>query len=185
VAILALATLFLWSPPYLCYIPLYTKGTMKKLSKALREKHSPEVKGTQSQTGNATSNSPPPAYTEVVEDVYNERQRTEGRHREASEQLKAALKVARGTWKALQASENTISESIDPSQIRQAISEFFASHEKVVKSESRWAKCKKVIEKVYTSSSPFLKNALIIATQASAVIDRKTSRRRLIAVESI
>ena len=168
-----------------CYIPFETKGTMRKLSKALREKHSPEINDTHSQPGNATSSSPPPAYTEVVEDVYRERQRTGGRHKEASEQLKAALKVARGTWKGFQASENTISENLDPTQIRQGISEFFASHEKVVKSKSRWAKCKKVIEKVYTSISPFLKNLLIIATQGSAVIDRKTSRRRLIAVESI
>jgi len=158
---------------------------MKKLSKALRQKQSHEIKDTRSKMGNGTSNSPPPEYTEVVEDVYGERQRTQSRHKEASELLNAALKVARGTWKGFQGSENTIPENIDPSQIRQAISEFFASHEKAVKSKSRWQKCKKVIERVYTSISPFLKNALFIVTQGSAVIDRKASRRRLITVESI
>jgi hypothetical protein len=151
---------------------------MKKRLKAFGERGSPKIKVTQPQpqSGNGTSQSPPPAYTEIAdEDVYGEAQRTQDRHKDASEQLRAALKAAEGTWKAFQGSEDTVPENVNPAQIRQAISEFFASQEKAVKDKSRWAKCKKVIEKVYTTISPFLKNVLVIVTQGSGVIYQGSS----------
>ena len=142
---------------------------MKKLIKHHAKKNSANVKEERSPSDNESSASPPPAYTEATKE-YGETQRTEQRHMEASEQLKGALMMAQGKWKGFRGSSDGIPEGIDPSQIREAINEFFVSHARSVKSQSRWAKCKNVIERVYTAVSPFIKNILVIVTQGSGVL---------------
>jgi hypothetical protein len=141
---------------------------MKKLIKYHSKKNSAKVKDVRPRSSNGKPVSPPPAYAEVTKE-HAETQRTEQRHQEASEQLKAALVMAQGTWKGFQGHSNGIREDIDPSQIREAINEFFASHDRTVTSKTRWAKCKNVIERMYTAVSPFIKNILVIVTQGSGV----------------
>jgi hypothetical protein len=141
---------------------------MKKLTKYNSTRNSKSNEG-RPQSNNGKPVSPPPAYTEVTKGR-SETQRTEQRHKEATEQLKAALMIAQGTWKGFQSYNNGIPEDIDPSQIREAINEFFASQDRTVKSKTRWAKCKNVVERVYTAVSPFLKNLLVIVTQGSGVL---------------
>jgi hypothetical protein len=142
---------------------------MKKLIKHHSKKNSAKIKDVHPQSSNGKPVSPPPAYTEVTKE-HGETQRTEQRHQEALEQLKAALMMAQGTWNGFQGYNDGIPEDIDPSQIREAITEFFASHDRTVKSKTRWAKCKNVIERVYTAVSPFLKNILVVVTQGSGVL---------------
>ena len=96
--------------------------------------------------------------------------RTVNRYRESLGQLKEALKLAQGQWKAFQFPEfESMSEDIDPVILRQAIDNIFQSNEGSVKNSSRWSKVKRVIEAIYTALSPFVKNVLVIARDSSGV----------------
>src|SRR5271169_4494510 len=80
----------------------------------------------------------------AANDQFGETQRTVNRYRESLQQLKDALRNARGEWKAFQLSElEAVPEDIDPSKLREAINEVFQRNEAKVKSRTRWAKCKK------------------------------------------
>ena len=111
--------------------------------------------------------------TEFTEDddPYGDTKRTITRYRNALGQLEEALKRAQGNWKPFHSSEmDVIPEGDDPTQLRGAISNVLKSYETSVKSTTRWAKCKRVIEVMYTALSPFVKNILVIVVNSQAVI---------------
>ena len=105
-----------------------------------------------------------------VNDPFGDTNRTLNRYRDSLDQLKEALNLAHGRWKVFQFLElESIPEDIDPSRLRQAINDVFKSTEGRIKSPTRWAKCKRVIETVYTALSPFVKNVLCIGSGSSGV----------------
>jgi hypothetical protein len=117
--------------------------------------------------------SPPPPYpseSSVLDDPYGDTKRTLARYKRALDELKEALKKARGNWKAFQFPElEALPENADFSTIRQAINKVFEAREASVKNPSRWARCKRVVEIVYTAVSPFLRNVLALETDPSGV----------------
>jgi hypothetical protein len=113
--------------------------------------------------------------TEFTEedDPYGDTKRTITRYRNALGRLEEALKHVHGSWKPFRSSElDVIPEGSDPTLLRGAISNVLKSYETAVKSTSRWAKCKRVIEVIYTALSPFVKNILVIMVDSQAVSSR-------------
>lgn len=107
---------------------------------------------------------------DAANDQYGETQRTVNRYRESLQQMKDVLKNVRGDWKAFQFSElEAVLEDIDPSKLRGAINDVFQRNDAKVKSRTRWAKCKKVIEVIYTALSPVIQNLLVIVRDSSVV----------------
>ena len=105
-----------------------------------------------------------------VNDPFGDTKRTVNQYGDSLRELKEAVKLAHGPWKVFQFSElESIPEDIDPSRLRQAINDVFKSTEGRIKSPSRWAKCKRVIEVVYTALSPVVKNVLSIGRDSSGV----------------
>ena len=105
------------------------------------------------------------------DDPYGDTKRTITRYRNALGRLEDALKRAQGDWKSFRSSEfDVIEEGSDPSQLRGAISNVLKAYETSVKSTTRWAKCKRVIEVIYTALSPFVKNLLVIVVDSQAVL---------------
>jgi len=105
------------------------------------------------------------------DDPYGDTKRTIARYKNAIEQLEEVLKRAQGNWKAFRSSEmDVIPEGGDPTQLRGAISNVLKSYETSVKSTTRWAKCKRVIEVIYTALSPFVKNIFIMVLDSQAVL---------------
>jgi len=110
--------------------------------------------------------------TEFTEDddPYGDTKRSITRYRNALGRLEEALKHVQGSWTPFRSSElDVIPEDGDPTQLRGAISDILKSYETSVKSTTRWAKCKRVIEVIYTALSPFVKNILVIMVDSQAV----------------
>ena len=103
-------------------------------------------------------------------DPYGDTKRTITRYRNALGRLEQALKGVQGKWASFSSSElDVIQEGGDPNQLRGAINTVLKSYESSVKSTTRWAKCKRVIEVIYTALSPFVKNILEILVDSQAV----------------
>jgi hypothetical protein len=96
--------------------------------------------------------------------------RTLDRYTGALRNLKDELNRAHGGGKLFQIPElENIPNDLEPSQLREAINRVFESSAASARNPSKWAKCKRVVEAVYTALSPFLKNVLLIMTEPQAV----------------
>ena len=123
------------------------------------------------------SNKPPPnkfadpfLSENLPNDPYGETKRTINRYHNAVEQLNEVLKHAPEDWKAFQSSEvDALPDDIDPSHLRRALNDVFLRNEVKVKNPSRWAKCKNIMETIYTKLSPLVKNLLVIVRDSSGV----------------
>jgi hypothetical protein len=103
-------------------------------------------------------------------DPYGETERTINGYHDAVKQLNEVLSHAPSDWKAFQSSEvETLPNDIDPSHLRQAINDVFLRNEVKIKNPSRLAKCKNIMEAIYTKLSPLVKNLLVIVRDSSAV----------------
>ena len=106
----------------------------------------------------------------IDDDPYGDTKRTITRYRNALGRLEEALKRPDGNWKSFRSSElDVIPEGGDSTELRKAIGSVLKSYEISVKSPTRWVKCKRVIEVIYTALSPFVKNMLIIVVDSQTV----------------
>ena len=121
----------------------------------------------------ATKTADPIELNDPENDPFGDTKRSVIRYRESLDELKESLRLAHGQWKAFQSlhfsEPEAIRDDIDPSRLRQAINDVFQSAQGTVKSPSRWGKCKRVIQVIYTALSPVLKNALVIGRDSSGV----------------
>jgi hypothetical protein len=105
-----------------------------------------------------------------LDGVDGDTKRTSDRYTSALHNLKRELNRAQGDGKLFQLPElENIPNNLEPIQLREAINRALESSAASARNPSKWAKCKRVIEAVYTALSPFLKNVLKIMIDAQAV----------------
>lgn len=105
-----------------------------------------------------------------LDGVDGDMKRTSDRYTSALQHLKRELNRAQGDGKLFQLPElENIPDNLEPSQLREAINRALDSSAASARNPSKWAKCKGVIEAVYTALSPFLKNVLKMMIEAQAV----------------
>jgi hypothetical protein len=125
----------------------------------------------------------PPQYQLSINDPYGDTTRTLNRYKDAVKRLREALKNVQGEGKLFQVPEfDTIPDDVGPIQLREAIDHIFSQAATRIENPSRWTKCKRVIEIMYSAISPFIKNMLLIVRDAQSVSPFKTC---LIVVEPI
>ena len=96
--------------------------------------------------------------------------RTQERYETAVKQLKDALKVLHEDWKTFQFSEvEQLSEKEDAVKLQAEINKVLEARKSSLQNRTNWAKCKGVVELVFTTLSPFAKNILGVAANIQSV----------------
>jgi hypothetical protein len=106
----------------------------------------------------------------------------------AKRKLKEALKIRRDDWESFEFSElDSLSEQRDTSVLQGKIDKILALRKQSIKDPKGWSKCKAIMENAFLAFSPFAKNVLGVAVNASAVNRNFVSRRLTIdcRIESI
>ena len=96
----------------------------------------------------------------------------------AKRKLKEALKIRRNDWESFEFPElDGLSEQRDTSVLQGKIDKILALRKQSIKDPKGWSKCKAIMENAFLAFSPFAKNVLGVAVNASAV--NRTFVRRL------
>jgi hypothetical protein len=96
----------------------------------------------------------------------------------AKRKLKEALKIRRNDWESFEFPElDGLSEQQDTSVLQGKIDRILALRRQSIKDPKGWSKCKAIMENAFLAFSPFAKNVLGVAVNASAV--NQNSVRRL------
>jgi hypothetical protein len=96
--------------------------------------------------------------------------RTQERYEKAVEQLNNAVKVGRNDWKAFQFSDmEKLSERQDTVKLQVEINKVLEARKSSLQNKTNWGKCKGIIELVFSTLSPFVKNVLGVAINIQSV----------------
>jgi hypothetical protein len=117
------------------------------------------------------STSAPKGLPQIAPDAFGDRKQTEERYKRASEELSAALELPRNKWGSFDVTPLGNLNGTDPfPKIRAGILEILEKREEKAKGKGFGPWCKRVVERVFTATSPFAKNFLMIANNAQSVI---------------
>jgi hypothetical protein len=104
-------------------------------------------------------------------DPSGDQERTEGRYKEAVEQLKNSIRLPRKNWETFEILDfKNLADVTDPIyQLREDIKKTLDARKDAFKDQSFWSKSKRITERIFTAISPFAKNFLFVAQQGSNV----------------
>jgi hypothetical protein len=112
----------------------------------------------------------PPSPSIPLEDPFGETKRARDRYNNALSSLRESLGKLRGEWNAIRFSKlDALAEDVDLETLRDAIAQVSESYEASANDLSRWTKCKRIIEAVYSTISPFVKNIFFILGSSNGV----------------
>ena len=109
--------------------------------------------------------------TPVQLDPSGDRERTEGRYKEAVKELKKSVKLPRKNWEAFEIPDfKDLGDLNDPiPQLREDIKKTLDARKDDFKDQSFWSMGKRVTERIFTAISPFAKNVLSVVKDGSNV----------------
>jgi hypothetical protein len=100
-----------------------------------------------------------------------DRKQTQERYKDATEKLSAALELRGNKWGSFDVTPLDNLDGVDPfPKIRAGILEILNKREEKAQSKDFWPSFKRVVERVFTATSPFAKRFLIIANNAQTLI---------------
>src|SRR6266496_1583162 len=135
-------------------------GRFKRLAQRLKEwETSSTTPATTSLRGEQTCR--------VVNNDYNDRQRTQVRYQEAADQLKEAIEIRKGSWGSFDFEElSDEPEHFDDEQFKNKINAVLISRKTSIKDRKGWSSFTYAVECVFTAFRPLAKNFLLVAKDA-------------------
>jgi hypothetical protein len=117
-------------------------------------------------------------------DPSGDREKTEGRYKEAVEQLKKSVKLPRKNWETFEIPDfkNLVDVTDLIPQLQEDIKKTLDARKDAFKDQNFWSKSKRITEGIFIAISPFAKNFLFVAKQGSNVFPVEDFFTDLVAV---